>query len=212
MKKAPVLISSVAGLLAGALLTLLAVYSLLPALERRGGNEEEGGSGITNAELTAAAMDAAGYLKSGDFEALSEAVHPDFGLILSPFATVNLKSNLSFTARQVRDLGENGEKLVWGVLADSGEPISMTASEYMARYVMDRDYTSAPVVSVDYMLRVGNSRENVTDIFPGAHYVDLCYPGTPEADNSDWSILRMVFEEYGGELKLAALIHSEATI
>ena len=213
MKKASVVIYAVAGLLAGVLLTLFTLYTLIPALTREKGSEAAADAApVSNAALTEAALDTAAYLKNNDFEALAETVHPDYGVVFSPIATVNLASNLSFTARQVESFGSGTDKLIWGVRPDSGEPISMTVGEYFTRYVTNRDYTCAPVVTVNYTLRVGNARENVTDIFPGASFVDLCYPGTAEAEYTDWSILRLVFEPYGEELRLAAVIHSEATV
>lgn len=212
MKKASVVIYAVAGLLAGVLLTLFTLYTLIPAVTHEKGREAADAAPVSNAALTEAALDTAAYLKNNDFEALAETVHPDYGVVFSPIATVNLASNLSFTARQVESFGSGTDKLIWGVRPDSGEPISMTVGEYFTRYVTNRDYTCAPVVTVNYTLRVGNARENVTDIFPGASFVDLCYPGTAEAEYTDWSILRLVFEPYGEELRLAAVIHSEATV
>ena len=212
MKNASVAIYAVVGLLAGVLLTLFVLYTLIPALTGGEGAASRDTEAITNAELTWAALDTAAYLKNGDYKALAETVHPDYGVVFSPFATVNLTSNLSFTARQVEGFGDNTAKLIWGVRPDSGEPISLTVGEYMASFVTNRDYTSAPVITVNYTLRVGNARENVTDIFPGASFVDLCYPGTAEAEYGDWSILRLVYEPYGEELRLAAVIHSEATV
>ncbi len=171
-----------------------------------------GEEGVTNDMLTFLALRAAEYIKDSDYEALSKMVHPDFGLIFSPFATVNLSTNLSFSPRQVKDFADSREKLTWGVLPDSGKPITLTVGDYTKSYVFDRDYTAAPIIAVNYAVRVGNSRENVTDVFPGADFVDLCYPGTAEADYADWSILRLVFERCGDTLMLTAVIHSEATI
>lgn len=212
MKKASVAIYAVAGLLAGVLLTLFTLYTLIPSLTHEKTDAAQDAAAVSNAELTEAALETAENLKNGDFKALAETVHPDYGVVFSPFATVNLASNLSFTARQVENFEGSSAKLIWGVRPDSGEPISMTVGEYLANYVTNKDYTCAPVVTVNYTLRVGNARENVTDIFPGASFVDLCYPGTEGADYADWSILRLVFEPYGEELRLAAVIHSEATV
>lgn len=214
MKKLTAFLTALSGLLAGILLTLAFTELILPA-GRRTDQPPAGGeiaSEAGNEALVSLALGAADALKAGDFEALADMTSPDYGLVLSHTATVNLTTNLVFTPEELRSLGSRGDKLVWGVLPDSGLPISMTPAEYFARYVFDRDYTAAPILTVDYTLRVGNSLENVTDTFPGARFVDLCYPGTQEADYNDWSILRLVFEEHDGALRLAALIHSEAAM
>ena len=153
MKKASVVIYAVAGLLAGVLLTLFTLYTLIPAVTHEKGREAADAAPVSNAALTEAALDTAAYLKNNDFEALAETVHPDYGVVFSPIATVNLASNLSFTARQVESFGSGTDKLIWGVRPDSGEPISMTVGEYFTRYVTNRDYTCAPVVTVNYTLR-----------------------------------------------------------
>ena len=89
------------------------------------------------------------------------------------------------------------------------EPIQLTTAQYFYGYVYNRDYIRAPLIGVNHIVRSGNALENVTTVFPEGKFVDFCFPGG--ADGSGWSILRMVFEPYKGEMKLSALIHSEYT-
>ncbi len=214
MSRKHTVLASIIGFLAGALVCLLVIVFIFPVRVPRTANvyKVDESSGVTGQQLTDMALEAAGYLKTGNFQALSELVHPDYGLIFSPFATVNLSTNLCFSVKELPGLGESTEKLVWGVHTDGGEPISMTVQEYMKEFVFDRDYTAAPLIGVNYTIRTGNALENVSDSFPGASFVDLCYPGTAEAEYTDWSTLRLVFEEHDGELSLTCVIHSEAVI
>ncbi len=207
-----IVITAVLSFLMGVLLTLLVTSFLTGGVRRTGEYKVPEGETASNGVLTDIAMEVSARLKSGDFEALSELVHPDYGVVFSPFPTVNLSANQRFTPEEVADFGRNERKLTWGLNADGGEPISLTVREYMARYVFDHDYTNSPLVGLNYPVRTGNARENVTESFPGAQFVDLCYPGTPESEYADWRILRLVFEEYDGELKLTAVIHSEPTL
>ena len=99
---------------------------------------------------------------------------------------------------------------VWGVKYGTDEPIQLTAAQYFTEYVYDRDYARAPVMGFNIVLRSGNALENTASVFPDGQFVDLYFPST-SAEANDWRILRMVFEEYEGEMKLSALIHSEYT-
>lgn len=205
-------VTAILGFLVGILLTLVFLYFIQGDRRHAGEYVIDADAGVTNSLLTNIALETADALKANDYEALSGLVHPDYGLVFSPYATVNLGTNLRFTPEEVADFAGNTQKLTWGVLSDGGEPITMTVADYMAKYVFDRDYTNCPIVGLNYTVRTGNSRENVTESFPGAQFADLYYPGTEENEYTDWRILRLVFEEYNGELKLTAIIHSESTL
>ncbi|MGM9522761.1 MAG: hypothetical protein ACI3VB_09840 [Oscillospiraceae bacterium] len=162
--------------------------------------------------LTDLAFEVACCIKSADFEKLSEYVHPTYGVVISPYATVNLSTNLCFTADEIRDFSDNTQVYTWGLTSDGREPIDMTVANYFQRYVFNYDYTTAQIIGVNYIIKTGNSLENVTDVFPGAQFVDLCNPGTSDGESQNWSTLRLVFEYYGDSLMLTAIIHSEYTV
>ena len=166
--------------------------------------------GVQNEDLARLALGVAEALRKGDYKALSEYVHPVYGVVFSPYSTINLSSNQCFTVNRVEIAGADTAVYTWGTTVDSGEPIQLTARQYMESYVYDRDYAKAPVVGFNTIVRTGNALENVMSAFPDAQFVDLCFPPTT-AEGTDWSILRMVFEDNGGTLKLTALIHSAYT-
>ena len=161
-------------------------------------------------ELAKLATAVAERIAAGDYEGLSGYVHPVFGLVFAPYSTVNLGSNQCFTPQRVAITGRDSSVYVWGVKYGSDEPIQMTAAQYFSEYVYDRDYVHAPVMGFNTVLRSGNALENVSAAFPDGQFVDLYFPST-SAEADDWRILRMVFEDYEGEMKLSALIHSEYT-
>ena len=165
---------------------------------------------VQNEDLARLALGVADTLRRGDYKALSEYVHPVYGLVFSPYSTINLSSNQCFTVNRVEIAGADTAVYTWGTTVDSGEPIQLTARQYFESYVYDRDYVQAPVIGFNTIVRTGNALENVSAAFPDAQFVDLCFPPT-SAEGTDWSILRMVFEDNGGTLKLSALIHSAYT-
>jgi len=165
---------------------------------------------ISNEELVRLSASVAECIAVGDYETLSGYVHPVYGVVFVPYSTVNLGSNQCFTPQRIAITGRDSTVYVWGVKYGSDEPIQLTAGQYFAEYVYDRDYASAPVVGFNTVLRSGNALENVASVFPDGQFVDLYFPST-SSEGNDWRILRMVFEDYEGEMKLSALIHSEYT-
>ena len=170
-------------------------------------------SGVANAELTEYAYEILGYIKADDYGALSQAIHPEYGVVFSPYATITLTSNKRFTAMQVGGFSEDENQYVWGKYDGKGDPIELTPSEYFKTFVFDKDYTLASVIGVDTIVKSGNSLENIQEVFPNARFIDFHIPGTdPDSGGLDWSSLRFGFEEYMGELKLTVILHSEWTI
>ena len=165
---------------------------------------------INNAELTALAYEILEYIKSGDYAALSNAAHPEFGVVFSPCATVNLSTNRYFRPEQIAVFGDDTNVYVWGVRNGSVEPIEMTPADYFAKYVFDRDYSAAAVVGVDHIVRSGNALENIMDVFENLRFVDFYVSGSDRdsTDGLDWSSLRLGFEEYDGKLWLTVILHS----
>ena len=200
------------GILLGVGGCLLASFLSGGSLSRRNGAEPISVSGaeLKNEELARLSAAVADCLAARDYDGLSAYVHPVYGLVFAPYSTVNLGSNQCFTPQRVAIVARDKAEYVWGVKYGTDEPIQLTPSQYFAEYVYDRDYARAPVMGFNTVLRSGNALENVSVVFPDAQYVDLYFPSTSKEAN-DWRILRMVFEDYEGEMKLSALIHSEYT-
>ena len=170
----------------------------------------EGGS-YRNSELVDLAYSVLTCLRDNDYKTLSKYVHPEYGLIMSPYSTINLSSNQCYMPGKVTTIGDDKEVYVWGTVNGTDEPIQMTAKDYFAAYVYDHDYLSAPVIGINRIIKSGNSLENVTSIFPEGEFVDFYIPPV-SAESMDWYILRLVFENSGGSLKLSAIIHSQYTV
>ena len=168
------------------------------------------GEDLRTNELADLAVAVADCIAAGDYAALAEYVHPVYGLVFSPYSTINLGSNQCFTPQRVAVADKDKTVYVWGVKYGSDEPIQLTTQQFFREYIYDRDYARAPVMGFNTVLRSGNALENVNAAFQDGQFVDLYFPST-SAEVSDWRILRMVFEEYEGEMKLSALIHSEYT-
>jgi hypothetical protein len=160
-----------------------------------------------------AALEVAECLRADDFAALAAWVHPQKGVLFTPYSTVEFDKNLSFTDREVALFAHDKTTYLWGVTDGEGKPIQLTPLEYVRRYVSDRDYACAPLAAVGSVLKQGNSVENVAEAFSSGIFVELHIPQVdPKLEGLDWSSLKIVFEEYEGQLKVIALIHSQQTV
>ena len=170
-------------------------------------------SNADNAQLTALAFDIIDNIKDGDYQALSNFAHPEYGVVFSPSSTINLSANKCFRAAQIAAFADDSNVYVWGVYSSSGEPIEMTPNDYFAKFVFGKDFTSASVIGVNHIVRSGNALENMKEIFPYASFVDFHITGGERytVDDPDWSSLRLGFEEYNGSLMLTLILHSEWT-
>ena len=163
-------------------------------------------------ELTSLAFSVLKDIKEKNYEDIAEISHPEFGIIFSPYATINYAKSKCFMPNDTKRFDNDTNSYVWGVFDGSGDPIEMTVAEYFDRFVYNKDFLRAPQIGVDYIVKSGNALENISDVFPGARFVDFHFPGDEKTDGLNWSSLRLVFEEYEGALRLTALIHNEWTV
>ncbi len=177
------------------------------------GREETAFSSKDTAALLRCAADVASALKDRNYSALATYVHPERGVTFSPYSTVDLERDQCFTADQIRDLEQDGNRYLWGFEDGRGEPIQLTISQFLEEFIFSVDYTQAPTVGVDEIVMSGNSLENLQEVYRDCRFVDLCYPGLdPAYGGLDWCSLKMVFAPGESGWGLVGLIHSQWTI
>ena len=165
-----------------------------------------------NADMTTLAYMVMGYIKDDDFLSLSQVVHPEDGVVFSAYATINLSTNQRFSTEEIAALDTDQHVYMWGVYNGSGEPIMLTPAEYFEKFVPAAEYINAPVLGINRVVRSGNALENMIDVFPNVKFVDFHIPGGETSEESDWSSLRLGFEEYDGRLRLIAIVYSSWTV
>ena len=147
------------------------------------------------------------------YAALSLLVHPQQGLTLTPYSTVDPQLDTVLSRDQVAQLSVDETVYTWGLYPGSGAPIQCTAPVYFERFVFNADYTQAPRVGVDEVLISGNALENVADAYPEARFVEYHFPGIdPELEGFDWCSLKLVFQVWENDWYLVGIIHGEWTI
>lgn len=151
-------------------------------------------------------------LKEDEVEKLTEYVHPEKGLLFSPYVYVE-ENAVTFKKDQVENFLNDEKEYMWGNEDGSGNPIELTPADYYDKYVYDASFDEEDEVVFDPKEARGNMIRNVKDIFPDAHVVEYYVRGTEEYDNMDWKALNLAFEQdESGEWKLVAIVHDQWTI
>lgn len=187
---------------------------LLAACSGAGGSARSASATAPPAALPAAAREVVEALEARDLGRLAERVHPEEGVIFSPYAYVEPETHVTLTAADLRRVagGESIERL-WGHHDGSGEPIRLPFREYFERFVYDAPYLAEGEVAVDRRQGRGNTLDNAARVWPDGRIVEYHVPGTdPRYEGMDWRSLRLVFQEEDGRWYLVGIVHDEWTI
>lgn len=148
-------------------------------------------------------------LKTRDFDTLQTLIHPEKGVRLSPYATVDTKKDIVLKPFEL----DNFESKLWGNYDGSGNPIILTLNEYFDEFVYSADFMNASEIKKNEIIGSGNSLNNLQKVYGNADFIEYHFSGfDPEVFGMDWKSLRLVFEEYEGRLKLIGIIHDQWTI
>lgn len=151
-------------------------------------------------------------IKEKDMEKLSSFVHPDKGVLFSPYSHIEPEKHKVFTKDQLKGLLESEEVYLWGEYDGSGHPIELTFAQYYERFVYDHDFANAEKVAYNEIQPYGNTIVNISDIYPEGKFIEYYFPGTEPHDGMDWASLRLVFQEYNGQWYLVCIAHGQWTI
>lgn len=100
-----------------------------------------------------------------------------------------------------------------GAFDGSGEPITLTFSDYFDRFVYNQDFIAAPQIGYNESVGQGNMIDNWREFYPDGLMVEYHFPGfDPQYGGLDWQSLRLVFQREGEIWHLVGLIHAQWTI
>ncbi|TKD72016.1 hypothetical protein [Pseudalkalibacillus hwajinpoensis] len=142
---------------------------------------------------------------------LAQFVHPQKGVLFSPYATVDSKRAQVFMPVQVKGLLTNKKQIEWGTEAGKGDPIRLSPDDYFKTYVYDVDFIETDFVTYNGYYKETNSIQNITEAFPESNYIEFFVPGSEEYEGMDWKSLKLVFTDYEGEPYLAGVVHDQWT-
>ena len=158
----------------------------------------------------AAALDA---LKRRDGAALAALAHPTKGVRFTPYPFVTAARDVVLMRSDLTSAYADTKTRTWGVSDGKGDPITLTFSDYNARYVYSRDFVSAAKTAYNKPIGSGNSIDNTADVYPNAVLFEAYDPGPdPAAESFRWQSLRLLFEPDGNTWYLVGVVHGEWTI
>jgi len=169
----------------------------------------EGGS----ENINETAREAINALKDKDMEKISKLVHPEKGVRFSPYAFVDVKNDLVFSAADVKDLFSDTTIYTWGSYDGTGDPIKLTFEGYYEKFIYDADFANAEQVGYNEILGKGNTIENSAEVYKDSVVVEYHFSGIdPKYEGMDWRSLRIVFEKFEDAWYIVGIIHDQWTI
>ena len=152
------------------------------------------------------------YLMDKNMAGLSETIHPDKGLIFSPYANIKADKN-KFSAGQIRKIFTDNALYTWGNYDGSGKPIELSIGDYWDKFVYDKDFAGATTISFNKKEKTGNVVDNSGEVFGNAKFVEYHFPGfEAKYEGMDWESLRLYFEEKDKQWYLVGIVHDGWTI
>lgn len=174
------------------------------------GDTSQFNSEASNASLLNEATGVLELLRTEDYSSLSGKVDPEEGITFTAYSTVNFSSDLHFTQEEFKAALNSSGEYIWGVDQASGDPLRMTASEYLSDFLWDTDYSAAPEIGIDLVIFQGSAQEeNVIEAYPDCRVVDFSVP-SQTAEGAGFYSLKLVFHRTGEEWYLRGIVHSKA--
>jgi len=164
-------------------------------------------------DINETAREAINALKDKDMEKTAKLVHPGKGVRFSPYAFVDVKNDLVFSANDVKDLLSDTTIYTWGSYDGTGDPIELTFEDYYKKFIYDVDFANAEKVGYNEILGKGNTIENSAEVYKDSVVVEYHFSGIdPQYDGMDWRSLRIVFEKFNDAWYIVGIIHDQWTI
>lgn len=151
-------------------------------------------------------------LDDRDMEFVAKYVHPEKGLLFSPYVYV-MDEAVVLNENEVASMMDSDEIYEWGTYDGKGSPIDLTPTAYMDDFMDMTPFLDPDELLIDDLKERGNTLNNVNEVFPDAQVIEYYNDGSEEYAGIDWSSILFVYEtDEAGSLQLVALIRDMWTI
>jgi hypothetical protein len=153
-----------------------------------------------------------GALAKHDFAKL-QTLTSDSGLTLSMYPNLDLQKIHSIKSN-IANLPKDKTIYLFGYTDGKGDPVNMTTSEFIDKWIYTKDYVNAPQIAVNSTLGGGNSLNSLKKDIGDRDFVAFHFPGfEAKYDGMDWTTIYLVFDhDNTGAYKLRAIAKDNWTI
>ncbi|RYD79673.1 MAG: hypothetical protein EOP53_09295 [Sphingobacteriales bacterium] len=160
--------------------------------------------------LIATGKEILALLKSKQYDSLekyfSDSVH------FSPYGFIG-SGEQTLTAKDFTAALSTNKKMNWGSYDGSGDPINLTAKQYIEKFVYNADFLNAEKTGVDKFIASGNSLNNLKEVYKNIRFIEYHFSGFEKKyAGMDWTSLRLVFREQNDRYYLVAVVHDQWTV
>ena len=211
------------------ILSLLIIAAISACNNNNKETEEETPTSVTDTVKTALPVDDGDGLSQQDsikatglqvLNLLKEQNFPELvkyfstgGVRFSPYGFIDTLTTKKLTPDDFLESINKKWILTWGSYDGTGEPIKLSVTAYLKKFVYNADYVNAEAVGYDAVMKQGNSRNNLKALYPNHHFIDYHFSGFDQkSQGMDWTSLRLVFEKTDGQYFLVAIVHDQWTI
>jgi len=154
-------------------------------------------------------------LKSKNYSAFANYIHPVEGIRFSPYGFVDTAHDIKLSKQKfINEAGKSlQDMIIWGEFDGTGDPIKMTLNNYMQRFVYDVDFVKPEKRSVNGFIGSGNSLNNLELVYKNCDFTESHFSGFDKKyAGMDWKSLRLVFKARDRKFFLVGIVHDEWTI
>ena len=152
------------------------------------------------------------FLKNKNYPELIKYFSSD-GVLFSPYGFIDTANSKKLSPEDFLESINKKWVLTWGSFDGTGDPIKLTVTGYLKKFVYNADYLNAEAVGFDEIMKQGNSNNNLAEVYPNYHYMDYHFSGFEQKNKGmDWTSLRLIFEKENGQYFLVAIIHDQWTV
>ncbi|MBT8399182.1 MAG: hypothetical protein KJO98_01800 [Rhodothermia bacterium] len=153
------------------------------------------------------------HLALQNWSELAEIVHPQSGVLFSPYGFVDMQHAVVLDRNDLRSAATDSTQRIWGRFDGTGEPIRMTFSEYYERFIYDAAYAAIECGAPNERIGQGNTLNNIGEVFSDESvFIECHHPGSDRYAGMDWRSLRIVLEPAARRWLLVGVVHDEWTI
>lgn len=144
-----------------------------------------------------------------DYGKFADHVHPRLGVRFSPYAFIDVESDLVFLPQAFRDqVAQTKKKITWGTYDPRDEDIHTTVDGYFKEFVADKPYLAQGQWAFNETIGSSTVVNNLTGIYPQAKFVEAFWaPEDEEKAPYEWGSVRLVFEKEGDRWYVVGVVH-----